>query len=178
MPTHEDFVFLICVQCLLNKLDNFVKPLSHVGVHVVADGDVHDRHFVSEILAHVWLNGGHDVRDAESFQVTRCSSCVEIGEVQTRGDDGYHATVGVICIVSGTPSGRLLDEGGLPTGCWEGDHGSAEWTRALASSAHIYVLCASAILSRLAKVPSTAIRPWDKTTVNNPLGHQSLVGQR
>ena len=55
------------IQRVLNEFDDLVKPLSNVGLHVVVNRDMHDRHFIPEILAHVHLDGGHDVRDAESF---------------------------------------------------------------------------------------------------------------
>jgi len=67
MSTHKDFVLFISVKRVLNKFDDFVKPLSNVRVGIVADRDVHDRHFIPEILARVYLDGRHDVRDAESF---------------------------------------------------------------------------------------------------------------
>ena len=67
MSTHEDFVLFISIQRVLNEFDDLVKPLSNVGVRFVANRDVHDRHSIPEILAHVYLDGGHDVCDAEPF---------------------------------------------------------------------------------------------------------------
>lgn len=67
MSTHEDLVLLIGIQCVFDKFDDFVKPLSNVGVHLVPNWDVHDCHIIPEIPAYVCLDGGHDVRDAESF---------------------------------------------------------------------------------------------------------------
>lgn len=67
MSTHEDFVLFISVQRVLNKFDDFVKPLSNVRVRIVANRDAHDHYFIPEILAHVYLDGRHDVCDAESF---------------------------------------------------------------------------------------------------------------
>lgn len=130
MSTHEDLVLLIRIQRTLNKLDNMVKPLRNVGVHVVADRDVHDRHMISKIPAHICLDGGHDVRDPEPLQIARCSGCEEIREVQTRGDGSDNAAVHIVCIVPWTPI-HPLSEGVLPAGGRKGHHGTTVGTRTL-----------------------------------------------
>lgn len=133
VSTHEHLVFLIRIQRVLNKLDYLVKPLGNVGVHVVPNRDVHHCHALSEIPTHVNFEGGYNVRDADAFEVAGCPSRVEIREVQTGGDGGGDTTVGVIPTVFRTPMCRLFDEGVLPAGCWEGDHGAAVRTRTLVS---------------------------------------------